>query len=133
VWEGAERVRLYKSVVDHRTIWVQRIHAELYHHGVTVPEAAIRWAGTRASLTDGEVGLSAAARERVLAAYRMIDAVEVEAKPIKQELQRFGTRQPACRALVDAQYGIGGLLATAIWTEFGDCRRFTRSMQVVRH
>ena len=37
------------------------------------------------------------------------------------------------RALVDAHYGIGGLLAIAIWSELGDCRRFNRSIQVVRH
>ena len=42
-------------------------------------------------------------------------------------------RQPACRALVDAHYGIGGLIAVAVWSELGDCRRFSRSEQVVRH
>ena len=52
---------------------------------------------------------------------------------MKHALQRFGTRQPACRALVDAQYGIGGLLAVVLWSELGDCRRFSRSEQVVRH
>jgi hypothetical protein len=37
VLEWRERVRLYKSLVDQRTQWVQPIHAELYHHGVAVP------------------------------------------------------------------------------------------------
>jgi transposase len=41
VLEWRERVRLYKSLVDQRTQWVQRIHAELYQHGVAVPEGAI--------------------------------------------------------------------------------------------
>jgi transposase len=63
----------------------------------------------------------------------MIDAINVESQPLKRDLQRFGQRQPGCRALVEAQYGIGGLLAVAIWSELGDCRRFTRSMQAVRH
>ena len=63
----------------------------------------------------------------------MIDATDLEAQPLKRELQRFGARQPACRALVDAQYGIGGLIAVAVWSELGDCRRFSRSEQVVRH
>ena len=40
---------------------------------------------------------------------------------------------PACRALVDAHYGIGGLIAVAVWSELGDCRRFSRSRQAVRH
>jgi hypothetical protein len=35
--------------------------------------------------------------------------------------------------LVASQYGIGGLLAVAIWSELGDCQRFTRSEQAVRH
>ena len=63
----------------------------------------------------------------------MIDATDLEAQPLKRELQRFGARQPACRALVDAQYGIGGLIAVAVWSELGDCQRFRRSEQVVRH
>jgi transposase len=41
--------------------------------------------------------------------------------------------QPACRALVEDHFGIGGLLAVAVWCELGDCRRFSRSLQVVRH
>jgi transposase len=33
----------------------------------------------------------------------------------------------------EAQYGIGGLIAVAVWSELGDCRRFARSEQAVRH
>jgi transposase len=35
--------------------------------------------------------------------------------------------------LVDAIYSVGGLTAVAVWYELGDCRRFSRSQQVVRH
>jgi transposase len=63
----------------------------------------------------------------------MIDATDAEALPLKKDLQRFGARQPACRALVEAQYGIGGLIAVAVWSELGDCRRLSRSQQAVRH
>ena len=63
----------------------------------------------------------------------MIDATDTEALPLKRDLTHFGMKQPACRALVNAQYGIGGLIAVAVWTELGDCRRFSRSEQVVRH
>jgi transposase len=131
VLEWRERIRVYKAVVDQRTQWVQRIHAELYQHGVAVQESAIRSAATRAQLAD--IDVSPAARQRLTIAYSMIDASDAIAQPLKLELQRFGERQPACRALVDAHYGIGGLLAIAIWSELGDCRRFNRSMQVVRH
>jgi transposase len=133
VLEWRERVRLYKSLVDQRRVWIQRIHAELFQHGVAVPEAEIRTAATRAWLTGEEVGLTPAARQRVRVGLTMIDATDAEALPLKEQLTRFGMRQPACRALADSQYGIGGLLAVAVWSELGDCRRFSRSDQAVRH
>ena len=133
VLEWRERVRLYKSLVDQRTQWVQRIHAELFQHGVAVPEGAIRSQRTRDLLAGDTVQLSAAGRQRIETGYRMIEATDTEALPLKHDLQRFGQRQPGCRALVDAQYGIGGLIAVAVWSELGDCRRFSRSLQVVRH
>jgi transposase len=133
VLEWRERVRLYKSLVDQRRVWIQRIHAELFQHGVAVPEAQIRTPATRVWLAGKDVALTAAARQRIEVGYAMIDATDAVALPLKQQLQRFGMRQPACRALVDHHYGIGGLLAVAIWSELGDCRRFTRSDQAVRH
>jgi hypothetical protein len=113
VLEWRERVRLYQSLVDQRTQWVQRIHAEPFQHGVTVPECAIRYPKTRSGLDNEALELSPAARQRISVAYRMIDALDIEAKPLQRQLQRLGERQPACRALADAQYGIGGLLAVA--------------------
>jgi transposase len=133
VLEWRERVRLYVSLVNQRTVWCQRVHAELYQHGVAVPEGAIRTPKTRAVLADPSLELSPAGRQRIAVGYRMIDATDAAALPLKRDLQRFGARQPACRALVDAQYGIGGLIAVAVWSELGDCRRFARSEQAVRH
>src|ERR687897_1552988 len=63
VLEWRERARLYKSLVDQRTVWCQRIHAELYQHGVAVPEGAIRSDTTRGMVADPHVQLSPAARE----------------------------------------------------------------------
>src|SRR5579862_8432580 len=133
VLEWRERVRLYKSLVDQRTQWTQRIHAELFQHGVAVPDGEIRSERTRASLTDPALAVSPAARRRIQAGYTMIDATDAALGPLRAELVRFGTHQPACRALVTNHFGIGGLTAVAIWSELGDCRRFSRSMQVVRH
>jgi transposase len=133
VLEWRERVRLYKSLIDQRTTWVQRIHAELFQHGVAVQEGAIRSALVRERITGEGVQLSPAGRQRIRVGYQMIDATDGEALPLKRDLQRFGSRQPACRALADAHYGIGGLLAVAVWSELGDCRRFSRSRQAVRH
>jgi transposase len=131
--EWRERVRLYKTLVDQRTRWVQRIHAELFQHGVAVPDGQIASDITKRWLGDPAAALSPAGRRRVEVGYAMIDATNAEALPLRAELTRFGTRQPACKALVAAHYGIGGLTAVAIWSELGDCRRFTRSMQAVRH
>jgi hypothetical protein len=133
VLEWRERMRLYVALVNQRRVWCQRIHAELYQHGVAIPEGAIRTVKTRAMLADPSLEVSPAARERITAGYRMVDATDAEAQPLKGRLQRFGTCQPACKALVDAQYGIGGLIAVAVWSELGDCRRFSRSEQAVRH
>jgi transposase len=133
VLEWRERVRLYKSLVDQRRAWIQRIHAELFQHGVAVPEGEIRTPSTRAWLAGDDVALTTAARQRIRVGYAMIDTTDAEAAPLKEQLTRFGMRQPACRALVDSQYGIGGLLAVAVWSELGDCRRFSRSDQAVRH
>jgi transposase len=133
VLECRERVRLYKTLVDQRTQWTQRIHAELFQHGVALPEGEIRSEKTRAMLTAPALAVSPAARRRILTGYAMIEATDAQALPLCSELTRFGARQPACRALVKNHYGIGGLTAVAIWSELGDCRRFSRSMQVVRH
>jgi transposase len=130
VLEWRERARLYKTLVDQRSTSVQRIHAELFQHGVPLPENSIRWVKTRELLDSDTVEMSPAGRQRVETGYRMIEAITVESRPLKADLQRFGSRQPGCRALVDSQYGIGGLLAVAIWSELGDCQRFSRSEQV---
>jgi len=133
VLEWRERTRLYKTLVDERRVWVQRIHAELFQHGVRLPDGEIRAEETRTWLKSEDVELTLAARQRIEAAYRMIDAAEQEAALLRRELQRFSTRQPACRALRTSHFGIGPIAAVVAWSELGDCRRFRRSMQVVRH
>jgi transposase len=90
VLEWRERVRLYVSLVNQRTVWCQRIHAELYQHGVAVPEGAIRTAKTRAMLAQESLSLSPAGRPRITVGYRMIDATDAEALPLKKDLQRVG-------------------------------------------
>ena len=133
VLEWRERVRLYKSLLDQRRVWIQRIHAELFQHGVAVPQAEIGTPATRTRLASDEVTLTAAARQRIAVSYAMIDATDAHLVPLRAQLQRFARRQPACRALIEAHYGIGPLTAVAVWSELGDCRRFTRSLQAVRH
>jgi transposase len=133
VLEWRERVRLYKSLLDQRRVWIQRIHAELFQHGVALPPGEIGTPTTRVWIVSDQVTLTAAAHQRIAVGYAMIDATDAHLIPLRVQLQRFARRQPACRALIDAHYGIGGLTAVAVWSELGDCRRFTRSLQAVRH
>ncbi len=133
VLEWRERTVLYKSLMDQHRVWIQRIHAELFQHGVALPEGEIRSSGTRLWLASDEVELSPAARQRINAGYHMIDATDAEVLPLKKQIESFGRRQPACQALARAHYGIGPLIAVFVWAELGDCRRFCRSLQVVRH
>ena len=134
VLEWRERVRLYKTLLDQRRMWIQRIHAELFQHGVSLPEGQIAsppnpgLAGRRQA-----VQLTAAARQRITVGYHILDATDAMRLPLRADLERFAQRQPACKALTAAHYGIGPLTAVVVWAELGDCQRFSRSMQVVRH
>jgi len=132
VLEWRERIRLYKSLLDQRTAWTQRVHAELYQHGVAVPEDRIASTNTQAWLANG-VELSDAGRLRVRTGYQMIEATNLALLPLRAELVSFAKAQPACRALADTHYGVGALTSVAVWTELGDCARFGRSDQAVRH
>jgi transposase len=109
------------------------VHAELFHHGLPVAEHAVRSATTREGLTGSGLPASAAARERVATAYSMIDATDAALGPLYADVVAFASRQPACKALRRNHFGVGPLTALAVWCELGDCRRFHRSDQVVRH
>jgi transposase len=135
VLEWRERVRLYKTLLDQRTAWTQRIHAELYQHGVGLFEGSrVRSPQTRAwLLEDPDIELSPAARQRITVGYEMLEATDTQLVALRDELARFARRQPACRHLIADHYGVGPLTSVAVWSELGDCRRFSRSDQVVRH
>jgi transposase len=123
-------VRLYKDLVDERTGWLQRVHATLFHHGV--PAAT----GSLVTVAGGELLASAelppAGRCAVDTGMRQVERLSAEMLPLRQLIVAIGRRQPGCKAL-QRHYGIGPLLAVAIWEELGDCRRFTTSDDAVRH
>jgi transposase len=72
------------------------------------------------------------ARERIEVALQMIEAIETQLTPIERELRAYARRQPGCRALVRAHFGIGELTAAVIVAELGDATRLSRSRQTVR-
>jgi transposase len=123
-------VRLRKTLIDQRTAWQQRIHAQLFHQGVP-GGLRLRTAAGRAALRRAE--LSPAGRELVALGLRMLDAFDLELAPLDRQLRAFARRQPGCRALIERLYGVGPVSATAILAELGDCRRFSSSDDAVRH
>jgi hypothetical protein len=64
------------------TVWIQRIHTELFQHGVAVPEAANRSTLTRDRMLSDEVALSPAGRQRVRVSYKLLEASDVEARVV---------------------------------------------------
>jgi transposase len=123
-------VRLRKTLIDQRTTWQQRIHAQLFHQGVPAG-LRLRTEAGREALRRAE--LSPAGRELVALALRMLDAFDLELAPLDRQLRAFARRQPGCRALIERLYGVGPVSATAILAELGDCRRFSTSDDAVRH
>jgi transposase len=123
-------VRLRKTLVDQRTAWQQRIHAALFHHGLPRPTQELLAGASRAWLAG--VPLPPASRQLLEVALRQIDHLDAELGPIDQWLRTLARRQPGCRALIAAHYGIGAITAPTILAELGDARRFAGGDQVVR-
>jgi transposase len=129
VLEARIKVRLYKSLVDERTAWIQRIHAQLFHQGAP-PQPGLLSTDGRIRLKAAE--LSPAGVDAIDVALHMIDAVTTASEPLRDQIAALSRRQPGCRAL-QSHYGIGAVTSVAIWAELGDCRRFSSSDDAVRH
>src|SRR6266566_4068365 len=130
ILELRTRVRMRKTLIDQRTAWQQRLQAQLFHQGAPAG-LRLRTRAGREALARAE--LSAAGRELVSLALRMIDTIDSELEPIDGWLGSFARRQPGSRALIEQLYWVGPVSATAILAELGDCRRFARSNDAVRH
>jgi transposase len=124
------RVRLRHTLVDERGEWQQRMQAVLYHHGLP-KRAGLLTAENRAWL--GQLSLPAAAREQIMVALLMTDAVDARVAPLDRELRAYARRQAGCRALQTAHYGIGALTSVVILAELGVTRRFSSSREAVRY
>jgi transposase len=116
--------------VDDRGEWQQRMHAVLYHHGLPRRQDLLT-AENRAWLQ--RASPPAAAREQITVALKMIDALDVQLASVSKELCASARRQPGCKALIAAHYGIGALTSVTILAELGDCTRFSSSRYAVRY
>jgi transposase len=121
-------VRTRKTLVEERTSWQQRIHAQLFHHGF--PQERNLLAKERRARLE-RLELPAAARKSIDLSLRMIDHINEELKPLEDEIRSFARRQGGCKALM-SHYGIGELTSVAILAELGDTRRFSSSRHAVR-
>ena len=63
----------------------------------------------------------------------MIDTLDARLAPLDKQLRACARRQPGCKALIAAHYGIGPLVAFTILAELGQCQRFSSSREAVRY
>jgi transposase len=120
------QVRLYTDLLEERTSWFQRVQATLYHHGV--PHLA-----SRLVTEAGRRHLAEAARLAVEMGMRQIERLSAEMLPLRKQIAVLANHQPGCKALQTHHCGVGPLTSAAIWSEMGDCRRFSSSDDAVRH
>lgn len=130
VLEARALARLYKDLTEERVGWAERIRATLFHQGVPSLESVLNGSG-RALLPGVE--LSPAGHRAVEVGLRQVERLSAEIQVLGKEIRERAQAQPACRALVKAHYGVGPILAFAIWAEMGDPRRFTSSSDAVRY
>lgn len=125
VLEWWERTRLYKSLIDQRLVWVQRIHAELYRHGITLPAEHIRSDTTRRAILGrrGAAGRGCPAADRGRLPDNRGEPRRRRGGQGPGPIHAFGRNQPACRALEDRICGLGTMAAVVVWSELGACRR----------
>jgi transposase len=131
VLEIREKVRLYLDLTEAKQAWQHRISATFFHQGVPRPDGRLL-RGQNVALGLADPDLSAAGEQAVDVGMRMIAAIDADLIPLRGELAAFGRRHPGPREL-SREYGLGALLATAVWEELGDTRRFSSSRQAVRH
>jgi transposase len=122
-------VRLRRALVEQRTAWLQRIHAQLFHHGH--PARRDLLVRERRAWVEG-LELPHAARTQIEIALRLIDHLNVQLEPLDRELRQIANSWPGTKAL-QAHYGIGPLTAVAFLAELGDARRFSSSRKAVRY
>lgn len=128
VLEVRTLARLYHQLMTSRRRWLQRIHAQLFAQGAPSISGVTTEEG-RQLLAAAD--LSMAGHRYVTEALGIVDDLTGRIETLREDLKRIGRHQPGCIAL-QSLWGIGPLLATIIWAEMGDTRRFSSSKQAVR-
>jgi transposase len=131
VLEVRTKARLYKDLLDLKAAWQHRIHATMFHQGVPKATGGLLRKG-RAQAGRDDTALSPAGRQAIDVALTLIAALDAQLVELRAELVAFGRSHPGPIAL-SHEYGLGPLLATIVWEEMGDTRRFSASRHAVRH
>lgn len=121
-------VRLRRSLVSEKTAWLQRMHAQLFHHGLALPPDLQTRAGREYLAT---ALVPPAARQVLDIGCSMLDQLDEKLGAIDAELFPLARRLPGCQVLC-RQWGVGPVLSATILAELGDTRRFSSSRQSVR-
>jgi hypothetical protein len=129
VRQWRSRARLRHTLIGERTQWMQRIQATLFHHGVSGAPEKLRTGDGRAFFE--RLPLPADARERIMIALTMVDAIDAQIGPLERELRRLARHQTGCRALMGL-YGMGELTSLITLCELGDVQRLSASRKAVR-
>jgi len=124
-------MRMRHTMIEERTGYQQRIHAQLFHNGFPQEKKNLLSIEGRARL-ERSLGLPAAARKVVDLSLKMIDHINEELEPIEAELRTYARSQAGCRALMEHYHGVGELTSVALFSELGDTRRFSSSKKAVR-
>jgi len=121
-------VRLRRALVAEKSMWLRRMHAQLFHHGLPVPPALQTRAG-RDYLE--KATLPPAARQVLDIGRLLLERLDEQLEMLDAELIPLTRRLYGCQVL-SRQWGIGPVLAATIFAELGDTRRFSSSRQSVR-
>ena len=98
ILELRSKVRLRRTLIDERSAWLQRIQAQLFHHGVPKSVGLLAPA-RREQLT--ALALPDSARTLIQTPLAPTDQLNEQLCPIERELRSFARRHPAawrCRA-----------------------------------
>jgi transposase len=123
------KVRLRKALVDQRSGWMKRVHAQLFQHGLPEPPHKLDTVPGRLWLANVE--LPPTARQVVDVACDMIDTLDAKVHALDRELKRIARLQQGC-VVLQQQVGVGPIISASMLAELGDVTRFSSSRRVVR-
>jgi transposase len=134
VLECRALLECYHDLRHEHTAWIQRIHAVLFHQGVTaVGEGGLSTSAGRDRMwAMAQPQLSAAGQVQVGVGSHMLGVVEVQLDALRRQLLRTARQMRGARTLTEAIYGVGPITGLALCCWLGGADRFSSSRKAVR-